>query len=159
MNFKTLLAYSLLFGTLLSCKNDDAEDCSLVDCLGVDNSIYFEIINGNSQENLLTNGTFQTSDITVRDSNTDMVAFEIQNDFQNEAFLVIDLDDEDFGVQEYQVRVGNDVNFTLALETSFMEAGACCGPYTGTEEINLTGVAGGFGSLGTLPLTVTILVP
>lgn len=159
MNFKTLLAYSLLFGALLSCKNDDPADCSLVDCLGVDNSIYFEIINGNSRENLLTNGTFQSTDITVRDANTNMVAFEIQNNFQNEAFLVVDLEDMDFGAQEYQIRVGNDVNFTLALETSFMEAGACCGPYTGTEKINLSGVAGGFGSLGTLPLTVTILVP
>lgn len=134
-------------------------DCSLVDCLSVDNSIYFKILDKTSGENLITNGTYQASQINIVDSNTNAVNFEFQKDFENQDVLFIDVQNETFGDIGYGIRLGDMSPFNFTLTTSFIQGNECCGPYTGTNDTSLSGIEGEFENDRTLPLWVTVFVP
>ena len=147
----------MLFNAVI-CSQDDVEDCSLVDCAAVDNSIYVAFIDNDNGQNLITNGSFETAQIAVSDADTNSVDFELEKDFNNQDFLVIDLQNVPIGEQSYQISLGDAATFTFNL-TTFDGAGSfCCGPYTGIDDASLSGIAGEFTSNGTLPVRVNAFV-
>ena len=159
MLFKKLFLYSLLLSAVICSSDDIVEDCSLVDCLSVDNSIYLKFLTDFNGENLITNGTYDASQISIQNANDDTVSFELQTNFENEDVLVIDLQEVAIGEQAYQIQLGDMTPFTFAI-TTFADAGSfCCGPYTGIDDASLSGADGEFANIGILPIEVTVLVP
>lgn len=153
----------LIFSSILLCASfccgEEEEDCSLLDCLSVDNSIYIKFLDSTSGENLITNGSYQASQIAISDANTNSVDFELQKDFEDQDLLVIDLQNEPIGEQAYQITLGDNTPFNFTL-TTFSGAGSfCCGPYTGIDEASLFGIEGEFTNRGTLPVEITVFVP
>lgn len=158
MLIKKLILSSLVLCAAFCCKEDDV-DCSLVDCLGVDNSIYFMVLDETSSENLFTNGTYMASQVSIRDSNDSPVAFELQKDFQDEDMLVLDLGPDTVGALGFTITLENLPPFRFELSTFYDGGSDCCGPYTGVDSASLTGIGGEFVNRGTLPIEVTVLVP
>nr|WP_298924673.1 hypothetical protein [uncultured Allomuricauda sp.] len=159
MLLKRLFFSSLLLYTFLGCKEDDKVDCSLVDCLSVDNSIYFKVIDKTTGENLISNGTYLASQINIQDLDSNIVDFELQKDFENQDLLVHHLQNNHFGDLGYQITIEDENPFNLTLTAFFIQGDECCGPYIGTDDISLTGIEGEFVNQGTLPITVTVFVP
>ncbi|WP_396591700.1 hypothetical protein [Allomuricauda sp. R78024] len=159
MLLKRLFFSSLLLYTFLGCKEDDKVDCSLVDCLSVDNSIYFKVIDKTTGENLISNGTYLASQINIQDLDSNIVDFELQKDFENQDLLVLHLQNNHFGDLGYQITIEDENPFNLTLTAFFIQGDECCGPYIGTDDISLTGIEGEFVNQGTLPITVTVFVP
>lgn len=159
MLLKRLFFSSLLLNTFLGCKEDDKVDCSLVDCLSVDNSIYFKVIDKTTGENLISNGTYLASQINIQDLDSNIVDFELQKDFENQDLLVLHLQNNHFGDLGYQITIEDENPFNLTLTAFFIQGDECCGPYIGTDDISLTGIEGEFVNQGTLPITVTVFVP
>ncbi|TXN38331.1 hypothetical protein FVB32_08565 [Flagellimonas hymeniacidonis] len=159
MLLKKLIYSSILLCATLCCPEDDIEDCSLVDCMSVDNSVYVKFLDSASGENLITNGSFQVSQIAISDSDTSPVDFEVQKDFENEDVLILDLQNADIGEQSYQIMLGDTTSFNFAL-TTFSDAGSvCCGPYTGIDDVSLSGIEGDYINRGILPIEVSVFVP
>lgn len=157
MFLKKLILYSMLFNAAI-CAPEDDEDCSLVDCAAVDDSIYVEFIDNDNGQNLITDGSFQATQITVLDAGSNVVGFEVEKDFQNQDFLVIDLQNEPIGEQSYQISLGDTTDFTFNITTFDGGEGFCCGPYTGIDDATLSGIAGEFTNSGTLPVRVRVFV-
>ncbi|MGX1931124.1 hypothetical protein [Flagellimonas sp. 2504JD4-2] len=158
MLLKKLIFSSILLCAAFCCSEDDP-DCSLVDCLTVDNSIYIEFIDNENGANVITNGTYQASQISILDANTNAVDFELQKDFENQDLLVIDLQNESIGEQTYQIRLGDIPLFNFSLTTFDGGGSDCCGPYTGVDDASLTGITGEFSNSGVLPIAVTVFIP
>lgn len=159
MFFKKIAFSSILLCASLCCPEEDTVDCSLVDCLSVDNSIYFKVIDKTTGENLISNGTYLASQINIQDLDSNIVDFELQKDFENQDLLVLHLQNNHFGDLGYQITIEDENPFNLTLTAFFIEGDECCGPYIGTDDISLTGIEGEFVNQGTLPITVTVFVP
>lgn len=158
MFLKKLILYSMLFNAVI-CAPEDDQDCSLVDCAAVDDSIYVAFIDNDNGQNLITDGSFQATQITVLDVDANAVDFEVEKDFQNQDLLVLDLHNVPIGEQTYQITLGNNTPFNFNITTFDGGEGFCCGPYTGIDAASLSGIAGEFINNGTLPIEVTVFVP
>ncbi|UII78349.1 hypothetical protein [Flagellimonas sp. CMM7] len=159
MFLKKLILYSMLFNAVICAPEDDFEDCSLVDCAAVDDSVYFEFIDNTTGANLITNGTYQAAQITISDADTNTIDFEVQKDFENQDILIIDIQNTPIGEQTYQISLADTTTFTFNI-TTFDGAGSfCCGPYTGIDDASLSGIAGELTNSDILPVRVTVFVP
>jgi hypothetical protein len=159
MFLKKLMFSSILLCASLCCPEEDIEDCSLVNCVAVDNSIYITFVDNTSGENLITDGTYDATQIEIVDLDSNPVNFELQKDLENEDALVVDLQNTTIGNQDYRILLGDTVSFNFTL-TTFSGAGSiCCGPYTGIDNASLTGIEGEFVNQGTLPIAITVFIP
>lgn len=160
MFLKKIVFSSILLCASLCCPEEDIVDCSLVDCLSVDNSIYFKFIDKVTGENLINNGTYQASQINILDLDSNIIDFEFQKDFENQDLLVLHLQDNEFGDIGYQITLGDESPFNLTLSSFFIQGDECCGPYIGMDNVSLTGLESEFQSFeNLLPLQINLLVP
>ena len=117
-NLKVKFAFFIFIILIQSCNKYD--DCATILC--VSNSTFiFELVNANG-ENLLSNGTIQTSDIKVIDVDTqNTVEFYITNDSN----IIIDAYDLQIGTNNHIVQVSEIDRFEL-LSTTERNISKCC---------------------------------
>nr|WP_299073093.1 hypothetical protein [uncultured Allomuricauda sp.] len=154
---KCFFASMLLAATL--CSDEEIEiNCAAVTCLSVDNSISIKFIDQETDDNLISNGVYSPSQITITDLQDTATNFKIQKDFEDEDVLVLDLENQSFGEIGYEVRITDGVVFNFTLNTSYGEGSECCGPYTNIDGVSVHNVVNEFSQYGTLPLRLTIFI-
>ncbi|WP_276165480.1 hypothetical protein [Zobellia alginiliquefaciens] len=101
------------------CKSDDVTDydCSAVLCESGFSNLDLELVDSESNVNLLTNETYSASDITI--SGNETVEFSIQV-VSEKSVLTLSDSEWDTGTYDYVLSVGdkNSLDLTLKLERS-----------------------------------------
>ncbi|MEC7770108.1 MAG: hypothetical protein VX798_02930 [Bacteroidota bacterium] len=133
----------LLLVTVLafSCNADDDDsidlDCSAVLCAAADNMLYLKFLNPENDEDLLANGTIDTSLIEIVNEKSADVTFTVEEYPDMGMFLIIPVSTESFGQKSFIMDFGEGDSFTVSFKTSLVEDGECCGPYTTVEGFDL----------------------
>jgi len=136
MTKQLLLVFISVF--VLSCKSDDNPvDCSLVDCIVGENTLYLQFLNPENDADLLSDESIDTNQIEIVNEKNDEVTFTIEEFSGMEVFLAIPVSTESFGQKSFTIDFEEGYSFTVYFETSFSEGGECCGPYTIVERFNI----------------------
>lgn len=138
---KKYFLFIVIFTPLLmtNCKSDDPSelDCSLVDCIV--NSIIFEIISKDTQENLFTNGTYKAEDIHLtRKGNGQNIPFSfVDYDDLNivSAFTVNDINNN----ENYIFSISNQLEFEVEYSVTAPTELTCCPNYI-VNNFKITGL-------------------
>ncbi|WP_437398437.1 hypothetical protein [Flagellimonas lutimaris] len=77
MTKQLLLVFIFVF--VLSCKSDDNPvDCSLVDCIVGENTLYLQFLNPENDADLLSDESIDTNQIEIVNEKNDEVTFTIE---------------------------------------------------------------------------------
>jgi len=146
---KKKILYSFLFLILILACNTDNEsdiDCSLVLCAapltytGV--SVYF--VDKETDENSFVSGSLTLDDITVTDSENNVVKKELKEielqdpDLPFRSHFLVIHDDFESGENEYSFTIKNNLEFDIAVDARENITGCCLGIYLDDLQIQGT---------------------
>ena len=123
---KKISVLVLLFFTF-ACENkvDNDENCAAVSCIANFSSLYFEILDKETRENLLKNNTYTLENIKL--SNND--AKEITIDSTSFATTTLKLTDSKWAIGEfnYAITIADSVQIAIQIELDRDNETGCCG--------------------------------
>lgn len=132
-----MLKYLIFFPIsifLMQCENDTVEDCSATTCLA--ETLHIALIDKNSGENLIENGTYQKKDIILTNKGNNPVSFYIINSENLENLIAIPIQSTQTETLDYQFTIATQINFNMLVSIEKTGEGSyCCG-----IEKNITGI-------------------
>tara|TARA_R110000796_G_scaffold252571_1_gene387995 strand:+ start:39360 stop:39821 length:462 start_codon:yes stop_codon:yes gene_type:complete len=136
--FKSLFLIPI-FIFLLQCENDSvSEDCSAVTCYV--ETLHLQLIDQNSNENLLENDTYIQDDIAITDNNSNAIPFSIVSSSFGQAIQIL-LTSTRTELLNYTFTIKNKTTFnsTISIEKTG-EGNFCCGIKKEVTSITVTGI-------------------
>ncbi|MEO9512642.1 MAG: hypothetical protein ABJN84_06605 [Flavobacteriaceae bacterium] len=135
MTLKRLLFLCFSLCLLLSCLNSTEDECSTVICEGGPSILGFEILQDG--ENVFDIGTYSIDDVTIDDTNSQVVLESLSSINDLPALLIQDLD-WTVGTFEYTVSLGDSDSFSIRSTFQLSDESECCGgiPFLSAIEIN-----------------------
>ena len=147
---------------MLACKSDDNSidlDCSTVLCAAVDDTIYLQFIDSETDDDLLGNDSIDANFIEVFNENNQEVTFTIEEYPDMGTYLAIPVSRSPVRQQSFTVAIEEGDSFTIAIETSSSPSGGCCGPYTTLESFSMDKYAFEPLKPSPLPVFTTVYIP
>lgn len=125
-SFVKYLSHCLLLILILSCNPDKSPDCSLVLCAAGD-AISLELINNG--ENLISNGTYTESNISISGDVTENLRIRVLPNVQGATSGLLELNNFDWqpGEYAYTVELENDWVINLSVAFGVTARDSCCG--------------------------------
>ena len=157
---KKLLFLWCISMMVFSCKSDnDSIDCSVVNCVAPEDTLYLRFLNPGNDDDLLANGTIDTDVIEVFNEKGGTVSFTIQEFSGSNTFMAIPVSTDSCGEKSFAISLIDDTSFTINFETSYSDDSECCGPYTIMESFTTNVYSHDLVEPSILPAFVSIYIP
>lgn len=130
---KLLILFSFLF--LFNCDNLKTEDCSTVLCVADFSVLYLELIEVNTNDNILANESYSIADIKIQDDSSvtlaiDSTSFEVTT-------LRLRNDEWTVGMYEYTLLIGDDFEIPIEIDLALSGGQGCCSNILVAERLNI----------------------
>lgn len=113
------LAYLIIITLCICCKSDDdAPDCSLIDCITLD--IVINLIDDVTKENIIIQNSFKEEDIIIRDASNNLKTFIIN---QEQGLLIINKDNRNASLE---IVINSEVVTNFSYDISDPKTNECC---------------------------------
>ncbi|MBO0330417.1 hypothetical protein [[Muricauda] lutisoli] len=160
MSKKILLLLVTVLAFSCNADNDSIDlDCSAVLCAAADNMLYLKFLNPENDEDLLANGTININLIEIVNEKSADVTFTVEEYPDMGMFLIIPISTESFGQKSFTIDFYEGDSFTVSFETSLLDDGGCCGPYTTIASFSLDNYSHELVEPSFLPVFSTVYIP